>query len=87
MNEETPVLFGIWIKQHGWVKKGQVPIVFERPADAQIYARWFRGKVYPIDESLQAMEQELIEAEKARSLWLILRNILIKLRSPKRNGS
>jgi len=86
--DEDITVYGIWIKYTGWIKKGQIPVVFKEEQTAQVYARWFRGKVYPIDESLRDLEDELIEAEKARALWHILRNTVQKLRqSLEKSGS
>ena len=70
--KDTQLNYGIWKRSAGWVRgRDNDPIAFKDKTIADFYARWFGGKAYPVDDSLVDLQDELIEAEKGRSLWHI----------------
>ncbi len=77
MNSNNDLIYGIWLKGKGWLKKDNDPlkvISFSSPLPAEQLAKIFRGDVRYIDPSLIDLEIEIIEAER-KTLWHILTNL------------
>ena len=74
MTELPPIMYGIWIKGSGWLKahnskSGQDEAVrFLHVNVAARVAQRVSGRVEPIDDSLVALEKNLVDVEKRHSI-------------------
>jgi hypothetical protein len=59
------VCYGVWLAGKGWWKHADTQRVFatENLSLAQQQAKWLRGRVLIIDDSLQAFEAQMLQAE------------------------